>query len=602
MIDLKTAKEKIGYQSEYEKRIKALNAKGFETNNIEEAVDECIKNIDLGCNSFVVYGEPQCGKTELMIALSARLIDEGKKIIVVLLNDDTDLLQQNLQRFRTSSINPTPHNYIYILDQNIGERNWIIFCKKNINDLTKLNISLSRITDKIIIDDEGDYASPNGKVNKADKTKINAQIHKLFENNGIYIGVTATPARLDLNNTFDNLTEKWVRFNPHSKYIGKEKFFPIDINTDLEYSLNRLPETGDKPEHLRKAIASFVVNTSILNINNRQSEKYCFLIHASGAVDEHSKDKKDVDKYFETLNNSNDSNYERYWNEIRNIIFEKCEDTEERDKVFMYALSNISNHQVVVLNSKNKSSNIGVDTTNPSALFSIFIGGNKVSRGITFGNLLGMFFTRDAQKIQQDTYIQRARMFGNRLNFLNYFELWITESLYIDWHRCFIYHYLSLKSIEANNGAAPVWIGSDRINPVAASSIDKSTLVLDKGEMAFPIFEYNENLKTLLQDKSNENQLRILYEYIGDTSFPKYILEFIKHNCNNLQKDVNIFVRKLEKTDIHDLRKNRGVLGGADLKGGELHHLAIIYNDNNESRLIYKYNGKVHFFRKSRKG
>jgi putative transposase len=73
--------------------------------------------------------------------------------------------------------------------------------------------------------------------------------------------------------------------------------------------------------------------------------------------------------------------------------------------------------------------------TSPAALYTIIIGGNIVSRGVTFENLLSMFFTRDAKhKIQQDTYIQRARMFGSRKAHVPYFELTIPNKLYLDWH------------------------------------------------------------------------------------------------------------------------------------------------------------------------
>ena len=83
--------------------------------------------------------------------------------------------------------------------------------------------------------------------------------------------------------------------------------------------------------------------------------------------------------------------------------------------------------------------------SNPKSLFTIVVGGNIVSRGVTLNNLLSMYFTRDVQlKMQQDTYIQRARMFGLRSNYLEHFELSIPEQLYIDWHRCFVYHKLSL--------------------------------------------------------------------------------------------------------------------------------------------------------------
>src|SRR3546814_19609708 len=60
-----------------------------------------------------------------------------------------------------------------------------------------------------------------------------------------------------------------------------------------------------------------------------------------------------------------------------------------------------------------------------------------------------MFFTRDVKhKIQQDTYIQRARMFGNRGDYLRFFELTIPEALYLDWHRCFVFHRLALAAIK----------------------------------------------------------------------------------------------------------------------------------------------------------
>lgn len=237
MLNFETLVNQIDDRSEYERRISRLKAIGFQTNNIEETVEKSVINIIKGYDSFVIFGEPQCGKTELMIALSAKLIDEGKKIIIVLLNDDTDLLNQNLQRFRESAINPTPVNYTEVLMENIGARKWIIFCKKNAKDLFKLNNALNNISGKIIVDDEGDYASPNGKVNKADQTKINELIGKLIQNNGVYIGVTATPARLDLNNTFQNLTEHWVKFKPHENYVGKEVFFPVKAVKSLNLPL-----------------------------------------------------------------------------------------------------------------------------------------------------------------------------------------------------------------------------------------------------------------------------------------------------------------------------------------------------------------------------
>lgn len=600
MLDVIELIENIGTCLEYDKRINTLKQKGFQTDNIENTVKECIDNIKGGCSSFVVYGEPQCGKTELMIAMSAKLIDMDRKIIIILLNDDVDLLNQNLQRFRESGINPTPVNYTDILEENIGVRRWIVFCKKNKKDLFKLNNALNRISGKIIIDDEGDYASPNSKVNKAEKTKINELIHTLIDNGGTYIGVTATPARLDLNNTFDNLTEKWVQFQPHDNYVGKEVFFPVNGRAELQFSLNWLPESGDRPEFIRKALASFIANVAILRTKHNFNENYSFLIHTSGEVDEHSKDKKDTVAYMESIIDRSSKNHRKYWEEIGAILESKLDIAEERKAAFIFAYENISNQSVAILNSKNKKNNIGVSTSEPTSIFSVFIGGNKVSRGITFGNLLGMFFTRDAQKIQQDTYIQRARMFGNRKKYLEYFELWITKSLYGDWRRCFMYHYLSLMSIQTS-GSAPVWIGDDRIRPVATQSIDKRTLVLDKGEMVFAKFTFTEDIKNVLKINNKLEQITKLQELLGNYAFPKYVYNFISTNCINVKKDISILQPRFISNKIPEyeemLYRKRGTFGGADLNAGALHHLMITYNSKNEARLIYYFYGNVQFFR-----
>mgnify|MGYP003676356703 CR=1 FL=1 len=106
----------------------------------------------------------------------------------------------------------------------------ISFAKKNGKDLDKLLEKTKNIRRKVIIDDEADYASPNAKINKGEVTKINNLISKLISNDGVYIGVTATPARLDLNNTFDNDNENWVRFPAHKNYTGQESFFPLETN------------------------------------------------------------------------------------------------------------------------------------------------------------------------------------------------------------------------------------------------------------------------------------------------------------------------------------------------------------------------------------
>lgn len=107
-------------RSRYKRQLERIRSKNGYTDNIEKAVSATVKNVfEDKCRSFVIYGEPQSGKTEMMIALTAALLDNHAKIIVLLLNDSVQLLNQNLERFRRSHIDPAPKNFSELLDPSI---------------------------------------------------------------------------------------------------------------------------------------------------------------------------------------------------------------------------------------------------------------------------------------------------------------------------------------------------------------------------------------------------------------------------------------------------------------------------------------------------
>ena len=77
----------------YETYIKSLKTKNIDPKSIENSVTEAITNIqNKKARSFVVYGEPQSGKTSMMIGLTAKLLDNGFKLIILLIQDNLDLL------------------------------------------------------------------------------------------------------------------------------------------------------------------------------------------------------------------------------------------------------------------------------------------------------------------------------------------------------------------------------------------------------------------------------------------------------------------------------------------------------------------------------
>ena len=97
MIDLGALEIEGG---EYERQINRVHKNTNFTESIEATTEIALQSVEGGATSFVIYGEPQSGKTEMMICLTARLLDAGHKHIVVLINDNVDLQNQNLQRFR----------------------------------------------------------------------------------------------------------------------------------------------------------------------------------------------------------------------------------------------------------------------------------------------------------------------------------------------------------------------------------------------------------------------------------------------------------------------------------------------------------------------
>ena len=593
-----------------------LASEGKQVDAIEQAVDGALSNLTPSQRtSFVIYGEPQSGKTEMMICLTARLLDEGRLFILHLLNDSVDLLGQNLGRFQKSGLAPSAKNFTDILDPSIPirGRQHVVFCKKNARDLDKLRQKIGRLDDIVIIDDEADYASPNAKVNQSTRTRINDLISDILGNRGDYIGVTATPARLDLNNTFDNDSSLWVNFPPHRLYTGQDVFFPLD-STDTRYLLTLLPPNYDAPRYARTAFFRFLVSVAYLNTRSGEGEQnYSMLIHTSGKRVDHKADWYVFDQTVAALIDRNSSKFERYAKEIWDTAATRY-GAQDADTLTAYVLDNISRYAIFILNSDRDFVQNGLSATNPSALFTLIIGGNIVSRGVTFENLLGMFFTRDVKhRIQQDTYIQRARMFGSRGRYLGQFELTIPDQLYTDWHRCFVFHRLALAAIQKQLGS-PVWLTDNRIAAAAASSIDRSTVDIDRGEMSFHLFDFDDRYDAIVASGTDVvRKLEQLTAAYGSGVFPGYLKEFMVRTSPNPQLAIAVhgsssiagYSSKEEGLDKSRIERRRGFMGTNQLEKKEypdaVHHIKVFYNDDGKARLFYKFEGSIQFVKNTRR-
>jgi hypothetical protein len=613
MFDISKFRNIKPAKSRYRKQLERLKKNQYNTSFVEEAVNGAITNLSQNINSFVIYGEPQSGKTEMMICLTAKLLDEGHKIIIVLLNDNVELLKQNLQRFKRSGIDPDPKNFTEIIDSTveIGNNEWIIFCKKNVRDLNKLIEKLRVISQKVVIDDECDYASPNTKISRGLISRTNALIGDMLGTNGIYIGVTATPARLDLNNTFNNANDRWINFKPHKNYTGQDIFFPINLKNKLGYELNILPDQGDDPQHLRKALFSFFVNVAHFNFEDDQDENYSMLVHTSGRRADHTEDYKNIIKIMNTLKNNQSPKYESYVQSIWEIAKKRFGES-SANEVVAYILENISRNSIIVMNSNADKRNVDYRAAiDPTVPFTIAIGGNIVSRGVTFKNLLSMFFTRDVRhKLQQDTYIQRARMFGSRELYIKHFELSIPGQLFLDWHKCFVFHRLALQSIISGNGVA-VWLGDNRVRPVSPGSIDRTTVTFDSGEMSFDLFDLTPAVDELVNDayegrKRSVDVLKRLNQVLGNKSMPQYVIEYVQSFIP--EGDRSIAIHKSASAylsaDQEKIERAKGFIGTPQLERNKfpnaMHHFKIYHNQRKQARIFYRYVGNITFLKNLR--
>jgi len=601
-INLASLKEKAKLTNRYSKQLNRLKDSGKSTSCIEEAVTQTLGKISApGISSMVIYGDPQSGKTEMMICLTAKLLDDGHRIVVHLLNDSVDLLTQNLTRFKKSGLAPAARLSSELPEDKQLPQELVVLCKKNSKDLQHLIKLLKAKSKIVVIDDEADYATPNSKINQGTKTTINKWVGQLIEGKGHYIGVTATPARHNLNNTFQNDAKRWVKFRSHAGYTGQDVFFPFDVKA-VSFRLKLLKQGGTADE-AQDALVRFLVTVAFLNSGNAE-DNYTMLVHTSGKKDDHEADRAAIEKSVEVLTNPEGTEFEALVTKIHKAAQELYPDSDPQ-LLTGYVVENATRATLVVLNSERDRKVAGNSATEPTSPFTVVIGGNIISRGVTFPNLLSMFFTRNVQhKLQQDTYIQRARMFGARGTYLQHFELTIPAQLYSDWQRCFVYHKLSLATIDSNLGV-PVWVGDSRVSVASSSSINKASVTLDKGEMSFEKFSFTSSLDTIIKEGSTSVEtLKKLQGKIGEGALPNFLIEFIKAAQVTAPGTLAIHESSSiagygDSADKQAIYRKKGFMGDPQLEAAKfpkaVHHLKIFHNGAGKARIFYKVAGGVQF-------
>ena len=191
-------------------------------------------------------------------------------------------------------------------------------------------------------------------------------------------------------------------------------------------------------------------------------------------------------------------------------------------------------------------------------------------------------------------------MFGSRRKNLSYFELTIPEQLYLDWQRCFVFHKLALEAIKTKKGS-PVWLADQRIAAVASSSIDKANVLLDKGEMSFPIFDYSADIERLISESNDPlTCLKRLQAQIGSDSLPDYLIRYVQRVLPNGPSSIALHpsstIEHMKDADKVKIERTKGLFGQVKRDFPDaVHHFKIFFNAKGNARVIYKFDGNISF-------
>lgn len=410
-----------------------------------------------GETNGLIYGLVQSGKTGVLTVTGAIGADEGYRTLIILTSDIEPLYEQTLGRIHEAFpgidiIGKKEFRDGEAFLRRIKIGTCAIVTSKNAHMLSALIQYLKKGNVRglscLIIDDEADQASLNTKEKRADGTRstINEKIGELrsfFEKN-TYLQVTATPQALFLQTPGHEFRPKFtVLSHPGTDYVGGEDFFGDGSRLVREFDLNDIailapgPQPSpsrDIPVSLLKALDIFMVGATFKR--REEADQNCaFLCHVSMRTDDHRHVEDLLRKYKADLaagivqknpEQSNPAILKRL-----KAAYEDLAGTHEgiRNSRFYDLIGAIGFYSPgITVKLVNGETDEDVAVRSP---YNLFVGGNKLGRGVTIKNLLVSYYGRHPKKPQADTVLQHARMYGYRRRDIGLLRLFLPRELHV---------------------------------------------------------------------------------------------------------------------------------------------------------------------------
>lgn len=400
----------------------------------------------------LIYGLVQSGKTGVLTVTGAMGADEGYRTIIILTSDIDPLYEQTLARAQEAfpGMDILGKKDIRDIDsflQRIKGGTCAIVVTKNsgllkalIENFKKGNV---RGLTCLIIDDEADQASLNTRARRDDgsRSAINELIETLrrFFHRNTYLQVTATPQALFLQDGKHAFRPKFtVLSHPGADYVGGEDFFSDSSELVVEFPLQEITvlapgsqpsPTTTIPPSLLQALDTFMVGATFKRTNDAD-QNCAFLCHVSTKTSDHKhivdllrKYKSDLAK---GLKNQDAKVIQRLKNAHAELSLTHPGLAKSDFSKLLEAIAFLSPGITVKLVNGETDEDVAVRSP-----YNLFVGGNKLGRGVTIKNLLVSYYGRNPRTPQADTVLQHARMYGYRRKDIGLLRLFLPKELHI---------------------------------------------------------------------------------------------------------------------------------------------------------------------------
>lgn len=397
----------------------------------------------------LIYGLIQSGKTGVLTVTGAMGADQGYRTLIVLTSDIDPLYEQTLGRAQEAFpgidiIGKKDVKDTEAFLRRIRGGTCAIVTTKNASMLKALieNFRKGRVRGLscLIIDDEADQASLNTRERRADGTRsrINDLILELrgFFDKNTYLQVTATPQALFLQVPGHDFRPAFtVLSHPGAEYVGGDDFFgdgsklvrEFDINDIVALAPGAQPTpTLEIPRSLLQALDTFMVGATFKRLEDAD-QNCAFLCHVSTRTDDHKHIVDVLHKYKTDLAAGVRATNPAYIQRLRAVFDDLASTHQCLDGTFDRLLEAIGFFSAgISVKLVNGETDEDVAVKSP---YNLFVGGNKLGRGVTIRNLLVSYYGRHPRRPQADTVLQHARMYGYRRKDIGLLRLFLPRQL-----------------------------------------------------------------------------------------------------------------------------------------------------------------------------